>query len=41
MLAMPDSGGDTLFANSVEAYNRLSPAMKEKIGRIACLAFIS
>ena len=28
---MPDSGGDTLFANSVEAYNRLSPAMKERL----------
>lgn len=30
-LQLPDSGGDTLFANSVEAYNRLSPAMKERL----------
>ena len=30
-LQLPDSGGDTLFANSVKAYNRLSPAMKERL----------
>lgn len=27
----PDAGGDTLFANQVEAYNRLSPALKERL----------
>ena len=31
MLAIARLGGDTLFANSVEAYNRLSPAMKERL----------
>ncbi|EMG48123.1 Alpha-ketoglutarate-dependent sulfonate dioxygenase, putative [Candida maltosa Xu316] len=30
-LQLADSGGDTLFANSVEAYERLSPAMKERL----------
>ncbi|CAK9437463.1 uncharacterized protein LODBEIA_P18410 [Lodderomyces beijingensis] len=30
-LQLPESGGDTLFANTVEAYNRLSPAMQERL----------
>ncbi|CEP64904.1 TauD/TfdA dioxygenase family protein LALA0_S14e01882g [Lachancea lanzarotensis] len=31
ILEAPESGGDTLFANSVEAYERLSPAFREFI----------
>lgn len=31
ILEAPESGGDTLFADSVEAYDRLSPAFKEFI----------
>lgn len=31
VLAGPQSGGDTLFANSVEAYKRLSPTMQQFI----------
>jgi alpha-ketoglutarate-dependent taurine dioxygenase len=27
----PETGGDTAFANQVEAYNRLSPALKERL----------
>ncbi|KAK0736124.1 hypothetical protein B0T21DRAFT_440263 [Apiosordaria backusii] len=27
----PESGGDTLFVNAVEAYNRLSPAFQERL----------
>ncbi|KAK8128732.1 hypothetical protein PG984_009840 [Apiospora sp. TS-2023a] len=27
----PESGGDTLFANTVEAYNRLSPLFQERL----------
>ncbi|KAI5957165.1 hypothetical protein KGF54_000093 [Candida jiufengensis] len=31
-LQLPEGGGgDTLFANTVEAYNRLSPAMRERL----------
>ncbi|KAI3402334.1 hypothetical protein KGF56_004904 [Candida oxycetoniae] len=30
-LQLPESGGDTLFANTVEAYNRLSPAMQQRL----------
>lgn len=30
-LQMPEAGGDTLFASTAEAYNRLSPAMKERL----------
>ena len=30
-LQIPEAGGDTLFASTVEAYNRLSPAMKERL----------
>ena len=30
-IELPDNGGDTLFANMVMAYDRLSDAMKEKI----------
>lgn len=31
ILDVPESGGDTLFANQVEAYNRLSPAFQERL----------
>ncbi|KAB8297982.1 hypothetical protein EYC80_001757 [Monilinia laxa] len=31
MLEKPQTGGDTLFANTVEAYNRLSPLMQERL----------
>lgn len=31
MLEKPETGGDTLFANTVEAYNRLSPLMQERL----------
>lgn len=31
MLEGPESGNDTLFADMVEAYNRLSPAFKERL----------
>lgn len=30
-LDVPESGGDTLFANGVEAYNRLSESFKERL----------
>ncbi|KAF6042227.1 Taurine catabolism dioxygenase TauD, TfdA family protein [Candida parapsilosis] len=30
-LQLPESGGDTLFANTVEAYERLSPAMQQRL----------
>jgi sulfonate dioxygenase len=31
VLDQPDSGGDTLFANAAEAYNRLSPLFQERL----------
>ena len=31
LLDGPEVGGDTVFANQVEAYNRLSPAIKERL----------
>lgn len=31
VLDVPETGGDTLFANGVEAYNRLSDAFKERL----------
>lgn len=31
VLQLPETGGDTLFANCVEAYNRLSPAMQQRL----------
>ncbi|KAM0813234.1 putative TauD/TfdA-like domain-containing protein [Seiridium cardinale] len=31
ILDKPETGGDTLFTNSVEAYNRLSPLFKERL----------
>ncbi|CAG8976918.1 hypothetical protein HYALB_00011867 [Hymenoscyphus albidus] len=31
ILDVPEAGGDTLFANQVEAYNRLSPAFQERL----------
>jgi len=31
ILDKPDTGGDTLFVNQVEAYNRLSPAFQERL----------
>ncbi|KAI0182414.1 TfdA family taurine catabolism dioxygenase TauD [Xylaria flabelliformis] len=31
ILDTPETGGDTLFANAVEAYNRLSPLFKERL----------
>jgi sulfonate dioxygenase len=31
VLDLPATGGDTLFANAVEAYNRLSPAFQERL----------
>jgi sulfonate dioxygenase len=31
ILDKPESGGDTLFANAVEAYNRLSPLFQERL----------
>lgn len=31
VLEGPDSGGDTIFADTVEAYKRLSPAMAERL----------
>jgi len=31
ILDVPETGGDTLFANQVEAYNRLSPAFQERL----------
>ncbi|KAL1858726.1 hypothetical protein VTK73DRAFT_7812 [Phialemonium thermophilum] len=31
ILDQPDTGGDTLFADAVEAYNRLSPAFRERL----------
>lgn len=31
ILDKPETGGDTLFVNAVEAYNRLSPLMQERL----------
>lgn len=31
ILDKPETGGDTLFANAVEAYNRLSPLFQERL----------
>jgi len=31
ILDVPETGGDTLFANQVEAYNRLSPGFQERL----------
>lgn len=31
ILERPETGGDTLFANAVEAYNRLSPLFRERL----------
>jgi sulfonate dioxygenase len=31
VLDIPETGGDTLFSNAVEAYNRLSPALQERL----------
>lgn len=31
ILDLPSTGGDTLFANAVEAYNRLSPLFQERL----------
>lgn len=31
ILDVPEAGGDTLFANQVEAYNRLSPGFQERL----------
>ncbi|TPX18651.1 uncharacterized protein E0L32_002508 [Thyridium curvatum] len=31
ILDSPDTGGDTLFANTAEAYNRLSPGFQERL----------
>ena len=31
ILDLPQTGGDTLFANAVEAYNRLSPLFQERL----------
>lgn len=31
LLDSPETGGDTAFVNQVEAYNRLSPAIKERL----------
>lgn len=31
ILDTPEVGGDTAFVNQVEAYNRLSPAIKERL----------
>ena len=31
VLDLPSTGGDTLFANAVEAYNRLSPLFQERL----------
>ncbi|KAJ4145920.1 hypothetical protein LMH87_004751 [Akanthomyces muscarius] len=31
MLEKPETGGDTLFANTVEAYRRLSPVLQERL----------
>lgn len=31
LLDGPEVGGDTVFVNQVEAYNRLSPALKERL----------
>jgi sulfonate dioxygenase len=31
VLDLPATGGDTLFANAVEAYNRLGPAFQERL----------
>lgn len=31
ILDMPHTGGDTLFADAAEAYNRLSPALQERL----------
>ncbi|KAK6197578.1 Fe(II)-dependent sulfonate/alpha-ketoglutarate dioxygenase-like protein [Scheffersomyces amazonensis] len=37
VLEGPESGGDTIFADSVEAYNRLSPALQERLSGLHVL----
>ncbi|CCH40521.1 Alpha-ketoglutarate-dependent sulfonate dioxygenase [Wickerhamomyces ciferrii] len=37
MLQGPESGGDTLFSDTEEAYNRLSPKFKEMIADLKCV----
>ncbi|KAK6463757.1 Fe(II)-dependent sulfonate/alpha-ketoglutarate dioxygenase-like protein [Scheffersomyces coipomensis] len=37
VLEGPDAGGDTIFADSVEAYNRLSPAFQERLAGLHVL----
>jgi sulfonate dioxygenase len=37
VLQGPESGGDTLFADTVEAYNRLSPTMQKMIANLHVL----
>ncbi|KAI9840108.1 MAG: hypothetical protein M1837_001912 [Sclerophora amabilis] len=37
ILDKPESGGDTLFASGVEAYNRLSPAFRERLHGLQAL----
>lgn len=37
MLQGPETGGDTLFADCVEAYDRLSPRFKQMISGLKCI----
>ncbi|KAK9473243.1 uncharacterized protein V1510DRAFT_415490 [Dipodascopsis tothii] len=37
MLDGPETGGDTIFADTVEAYNRLSPAFRERLNGLRVL----
>jgi len=37
ILDKPETGGDTLFANQVEAYNRLSPAFQQRLHGLKAL----
>jgi alpha-ketoglutarate-dependent taurine dioxygenase len=37
VLDQPEIGGDTLFADGVEAYNRLSPALQERLHGLKAL----
>jgi alpha-ketoglutarate-dependent taurine dioxygenase len=37
ILDTPEVGGDTAFVNQVEAYNRLSPALKERLHGLKAL----